>query len=494
MTLETQVPRVPVALSVPWRWRKLIFLGTMTCLVTAAAGTLFLPKTFQAQATLMLTSQVAPNSPGAGSFSIETLRNLLLADSVIAELRNRLLVSGSQADTLTVGGLRRKLDVSAYLAKESARPGESKYLPILTLEARARSASQAAAIVNAWAEVVLAPDVNPIYLDRNRFAKWVSADYSKALEDLDKLETEILERSEDSRMSQLSMERKWSERLTAHAEATATSIAGHRSHTEQLLSQHRAETEKMRLEFQEIHQLERKRRELETLDGRLVDLGQELGRTAGQLASLSGKVTRLEEEIRLQPNTLVLPKAISNDSLWNRVLGQAPEELKRDLSHEKLLNEYPNPVYETLVQTRANDRIAQHRLLASKTYLAEELERARHQIAELDGQVVESQIQLVQLLADREVALKRIQFDREAGLEQVVNGRKAEYHVLQLTHQEQVETLDQRMQHEKAGLERQNKIAAGTLAELSKRLARHKSWQPLATSRLLLSPRNPTNL
>ncbi len=86
MTLETQVPRVPVALSVPWRWRKLIFLGTMTCLVTAAAGTLFLPKTFQAQATLMLTSQVAPNSPGAGSFSIETLRNLLLADSVIAEL------------------------------------------------------------------------------------------------------------------------------------------------------------------------------------------------------------------------------------------------------------------------------------------------------------------------------------------------------------------------------------------------------------------------
>ena len=188
---------------------------------------------------------------------------------------------------------------------------------------------------------------------------------------------------------------------------------------------------------------------------------------------------RLEEEISLQPNTLVLSKAISDDSLWNRILGQAPEELKRDLSQAKLLSEYPNPVYETLVQTRADNRIAQHRLLASKTHLAEELERARHQIAELDGQVVGSQIQLVQLLADREVALKRIQFDREAGLEQLGNGRKAEYQVLQLTRQQQVEALEQRMQYERAGLERQNKIAASTLDELSKRLV---SAQILAAS------------
>ena len=90
-----------------------------------------------------------------------------------------------------------------------------------------------------------------------------------------------------------------------------------------------------------------------------------------------------------------------------------------------------------------------------------------------------SQIQLVQLLADREVALKRIQFEREAGLEQLGNGRKAEYQVLQLTRQQQVEALEQRMQYEKAGLERQNKIAAGTLAELSKRLV---SAQVLAAS------------
>ena len=229
MSLETQVPSVPFALNVPWRWRKLILLSTMTCLVTAVIGTLFLPKTFQAQATLMLTSQSGPNSSGRPSFSIETVRNLMLADSVIGALRSRLIEAGIQGDTLTVGDLRRKLGISAYLAKESARAGESKYLPILRLEARAHSASQAAAIVNTWAEVFLAPDVNLIYLDRNRLANWISSDHSKALENLGKLEREILERSQDSRVSQLSIERKWSARLAAHAEATGTSIAGYRT-------------------------------------------------------------------------------------------------------------------------------------------------------------------------------------------------------------------------------------------------------------------------
>jgi len=127
------------------QWKS-IAAWTFLVAILSAVVSLFLPKTYRAEVSLLINPSPYKSSPLEQSpLDVDTYERMLRAPALIEDVRSQLRV----ADT-TVEGLQNKMRVATV---KRANQRETTYAPILLLQVEDRSPEKCQAIANAWADL-----------------------------------------------------------------------------------------------------------------------------------------------------------------------------------------------------------------------------------------------------------------------------------------------------------------------------------------------------
>jgi uncharacterized protein involved in exopolysaccharide biosynthesis len=350
-----------------WQGRVTIIGITIVAAVIAATATLFMGRQYRAEATVFLTPPTYSTSLRPGVMSVEAYARLAETEHVLAlvdaELQRKhadLFASGSTA----AGRL------ASYGARLSAsREPQKPYLPLIGLTAVAETPEKARAAANTWADVFITEEGKLARAGKSNSANFILKEYPKA--------EEAVLKSEDA-LQTLSVK---------HAQEIATLKA-------------------------DIG-LSLKTAQLEAYEYMVVQQEDALADARGRLDRLKPSVAQLEKELQSTPPFLVVSKAMSDDALWN-AQSQSSGGAREALEKAKLLTQEVNPVYTSLSQRVAEQRVELNALPPQIAALQAQIDSTRRTVRETRTSLLDGERRLAEVEGRHAVEAAALQRQIEA--------------------------------------------------------------------------------
>ena len=353
------------------RWR--LLGASLAGAVLALALVFFLvPVRYTASSTLFILPSSFSSHLRPKTLSIQGYLRLLESDAVVAEAQDRLrarAVLGENEILEREQGLFRRGQAISSEIIVSRRDEEKSLASLLILRGSSESAEGAAAIVNAWAEVFVEETSQLVARAVDPVIGLVREQESLAVDDLDLLESKLLEETTDFQARMSELERSWKQKLLAFDR----------------------KTEDLRAKYQ-----------IETRNGfvaKLDDFRQNAGMAVESTSSL-GKLVALRLLMAQTLEVSLLSRSLNDEALWDNLLQPTGDNSK--LLNTRLVSEEINPVYQQLATGIA------------------ELEQ---EVSSLEAATAP---QLRPKIAAFASAVESLQRTRNAGLDKLIKSRLAE--------------------------------------------------------------------
>ena len=352
--LPEEEPVVSIWARVDYLWqRRVLILGaTIAAAVVAALVTFTMPRRYRAEATIFLTPPTYKTTLRPGVMSVEAYAQLAETEHMLALVDARL--KAKHADLFSSDQDAERGPFVSYSATLSAsREPQKPYLPIIGLTAIANTPERARTAANAWADVFITEESKISAAGKSNSANFILGEYPKVEEAL------------------VSNENALRELLGTQARELAALKAdvGVSLKTAQLDS----------YEWMVVQQ-----------EDALADARRRLGR-------LRPSVAQLEKEIASTPQYLIVSKAISDEALW-RVQSQGGAAGDGDeLGKAQLQSQEVNPVYVTLGQRLAEDRVNLNSLGPQIESLEKQLETMRAKAIEVRQSLLDGERRIAEM-------------------------------------------------------------------------------------------------
>lgn len=330
-------------LRVIWKWKWMIIIGTLVCMVATGAVSFLLPKIYQASVTFMVSEPKIAESSGVGTAQYFINYPLKTYEGII---KNRLL----EAKVIE----RLKLDLPPY---EMTLDGLNKNITV--------DSSRDSKLISLKVEF---PDPGLAQQIANELAV-LAVDLSKTLTEKESVDSRdfIREQLEEAKL-----------RLD--------------------------QAEKALLAFQRTAQIDSLKKELEIQLALKGNFEIELENTEAALEQNKAKLQKIEEQFKAQDKTFKLASNLVEDSAYQQSLASLSKADIKALLGFNMEKEVQNPVYFHLESQLVDVVSSIGGLLAKKANLEASLKENAIKLRKLQDELVQKEIELGKLIRERELA------------------------------------------------------------------------------------------
>jgi len=388
-------------------WRLVFGTAFAFGLVTAVAVVLFVPRSWQASATLVIVPPKFASELAPGTLTVQGYQQLLASDAVLAEAKRRLVEAGRVEPDLVLR-IGRNVETRIFVAR---RAEELELAPMVEAIARGRTPEQAAAIANTWAEVFLDRTNELMAGTTSSTVAFIEAEYPEARAALAQLERDKVEEANRLQTSLDEAAARWSHRITGFDNETAGQIAGFRAETRALIEAYQGEKA-----------LGLRRARIDSLRTTYSELQQEQARVSSRLQLRRLELAAARQQLTATPQFITLQKAITDEALWQRAGGSTSEPDWKALKERMLLTQEANPVFTALAARVSELEVEVVSLEPRADELSHQLEEIAAQLKSLDLELRADEAGLELLERQREAALAVLTATRaneRAGLERL---------------------------------------------------------------------------
>ena len=318
-------------LSVMWRRKFLILLGTLVAMIAAAVVVLLQPNMYRARATLVVLPPQYKTELTPTTFSVHTYTNLLKSPELM-----RAIIDTLHLQDVTVEELDR--DVGTEIIQEKYGAQRIDYSPLIRLYAKATHPEKAKDIANTWAELFVEQVRGLSFKGKAGALDFIVTQFEETEGNLEKSEDELRE-------------------------------------------------------FQSRWRIELLEKELTVREETLVEYESSLYQARLDIATTKEELVRLNEEMQNQDEFIVLSKAITDDALWEKVTRDSSSPGVEKLDDLKLRSETVNPIFQTVKQQIIDNQVKLNGLMARKKYLESEIEKRKKEIGTLQKTIVEKRLE-----------------------------------------------------------------------------------------------------
>lgn len=300
----------------------------------AAASYALITPVFEAEALLKIDPPPGDVKTVNTSLNVPGYQRLVENDSIIAEVRTRLIREGKIAAdaTLQIG---KELKTAAFISKKDESVAIAPYIQLMASDA---DAERAATIANIWTEVFL-QRVHALNVGgtKNNFAV-TELQFQQQRARLATVEDTRAKFADETQVKQAALIQEWDRKVADSIQSAAKAKAEYINETKRLVETFSAEKN---LEVRSAI-LDSSREGLQALHGEKVGIKSRLEQRRIELATAK---TRLE----VTPANLITRRAISDEATWQAIASDkmTPEQRKKFLS-QGMITEQANPEYEAL--------------------------------------------------------------------------------------------------------------------------------------------------
>src|SRR5206468_2086424 len=189
------------------------------------------PRTYEASATLVIVSPQFSSEFKPPTLTVQGYQKLLESDAVLAETKKRLLQQSvlAEGDTLQ---LRGNVETHIFV---SAQSEATSLAPMLQTVARGKTAEQAAAIANTWAQVFLERTHELMAGTTSAAVQFIDEQYPQARADVARLENEKATTANEFQKRYDEAATRWDEKSLAFKGETADLLSAYKAQTQQVL-------------------------------------------------------------------------------------------------------------------------------------------------------------------------------------------------------------------------------------------------------------------
>jgi uncharacterized protein involved in exopolysaccharide biosynthesis len=360
-----------------WQKRYLIVGFTLAAAVLTVLLTLLMPRQYRAEATVFLTPPTYATTLRPPVMAVEAYAELAetehildKVDGVLREKHPNLFAGGAEP------GERR---LASYEARLSAsREPQKPYLPLVGLTATASTPEKAQAAANVWADVLVTEGSRLSEAGKSNAANFILQEYPKVERAL-----VVSERALQDLLA------KQAQELAALKSEVGVSL---------------------------------RTAQLESYEWMVVQQEDALAAARTRLDRLRPSVAQLERELKATPQHFVVNKAITDEALWSTKTQGTPAGGALDKS--ALQTQEINPVFVSLSQRLAEERVNLNALEPQIASLEKQIASTRQQVVEIRRALLDGERRIADMERrhdveaaglEREVETSRTAFDKIAG-------------------------------------------------------------------------------
>ncbi len=357
-----------------WQRKRMLVAGTVAASAAALLVSLALPKQYTALATVFVTPPTLANDLKPIPLSVEAFERLANSDFI----KNRVAQDLRQKKALGPDEAPGRFETIIYPSKEPQKP----FLPIIGLQVVSDSPVKAETVANAWAAVLVEEETRISAIGKSGSVDFVLQEFPKA-------SSQVLEEERKLKLIEDQQARVMTAAETRYAISLETA-------------------------------------QLDSVEKQIVEFESELARAHVSAQQSKESIPRFEQELARTPQVLTTSKALSDDALWQSTANGArsgePPRVPDALATTRLRSEEMNPVYLSLSQRLADERIAYNANVAREAILERQIRDAKARAATLRSHLLAGR----QAIAD----LKRLQTLERSSSERAVNQARARFNKL----------------------------------------------------------------
>jgi uncharacterized protein involved in exopolysaccharide biosynthesis len=431
-------------------WPK-VFAGAVICAVAALGWTFMSGETFQASATLVLLPPPFKTTQSAGLDEVSALmpktmevydyQILLSSDSVLFQVKQAMDVYSDSPDGFSMRGLRKHLTISIKSRNMGQRgPQES---PVITLVARATTAELATQFANTWASISQKTVAEASVQSTSGSLTFLTAEYKGV--------TEVLVKAENDHQT---CQDGYDDRITLFSDETDTLITAFQNETDTLVDGLTDEWNKKISELNARLAPERKQEGLAVQMKKLSEFETTLIQVKKDKSDTEEELKQLAAELDEHPKLQIVAKAITDDALWNSVVGkEGVSALPNDLDAKKLRSEEINPVYEQLVTRLASVRVEMKSLPKEEQYVSAQIKNIREQHDTLLAELRENEFQIDEADRQKVVDIANLTRERARGETELTRNREKGLTILTREATLEIERLEREVINQRASFD-----------------------------------------
>lgn len=388
-----------------------IVCGALATAIAVILGVLLLvPPRYRASATLIVVPPGFASDLKPPALSLQGYQRLLESGGVLDETTRKLTEQGllEPGRALAIG---RTLETRIYVSRRSE---ETPLAPIIEAVAVSRSAEEAAAIANAWAEAFLNHSRKLVVGSTAPAIELIESIYSRQRTDLEQLSEKRLELVSRYLGQEAELTERWDRKVNEATVAWDRKLVAFKKETEDRLAEYQTATRRM---------LEESAGQdgVDLSDVSSGDPEHNPAAADAELEKALRQVVSLRVQVAQTPRLLLLEKAVTDEALWQALaLSQGRLVELQPLTERSLLSQEVNPVYTQLALRLAEVETG------LQAYTGGDRKRAELLTARLEQMQRERSAGLAKLLADRAVEFDRQQREKQLELERLQRQRRLE--------------------------------------------------------------------
>jgi len=170
-------------------------------------------------------------------------------------------------------------------------------------------------------------------------------------------------------------------------------------------------------------------------------------------SDLDEEIKQVGVELEKHPKLQVVAKAITDDALWQRVVGNTDDvvsALPKALDDIKLRTEIINPVHQELVSRLASVRVEFMSLPIQEKYLVDRITAIQQQYDKLLSETLDIKFQIEEATRQKTVDLANLKSERARGKAQLTRDREKDLVILKREATLAVERLQREVANQRA--------------------------------------------
>ncbi|MFQ5881502.1 MAG: GumC family protein [Candidatus Methylomirabilales bacterium] len=430
--MEEDIVRPIDYFRVIWKRKGLIVLLAVVTVIAAVVVSLMMPRVYETKATVLIIPPIYKSEISIEALPVDIYKQLAITSSVLYGVIKKLnLKDEVTGEELSVEDLDGMLEVNVVERGGQTGPVTSA---LMFLNVKGNKPRMITDIANTWGEIVAEESRKIRVSESASIARVIQEQYESTREKLIKAEDrlrdfregaklEVKRKELDIKRSKLANYQTQLLDLTVELKTKETIVA---KYEEQLRVMERdgqwsgiirdgseivektsnnyikrgiedargnlIDAEEKLQNFRKRYPLNLSRKELEIKRGWISEYETKVINVKTNLKVVQDRLKELKKQIKDQPETLVLSKAITDDALWQK-LSLEKRELEK-ITTSKLSSETINPVYIDLQAKIVDTQIESDTLLPQITHLEELLEKTKADARELELIVSEWELEL----------------------------------------------------------------------------------------------------
>jgi capsular polysaccharide biosynthesis protein len=427
--------------------KSFIIIFVLASVILTAIYSFILDEVYRATSVVLLSppafrgdkaSDVGELAPE--SLSVKTYREILLSDSILDAVRIKANLKNDEGHYMALNDMRINMSAKIDIIQETS--SGIKFSPAIQLIVKADTPKKAADIANVWSDISVERAKLISKKSKEGSISFLSTEFNRVDKDLKMKEMEFKTTQDkyNSRIDNLKQESdNLSRKMQDEYDQKITELM---IETEKLYKDYDVESYNLKKKLIDDYdskiaaissdlKVELKKKELITDEEKISEFEKKLSDVQNNLKTLTQRLQELDKEIKEHPQLLVLAKAITDDSLWNKIMENGSKQLPDELKKLKLVSEELNPIYEKLMTDLTATKVDLNTAKIEEESLKGLLKTKKEDRDKLNKEILEGTNKIESLIREKDTETDKLDRDREAGSKQLKEERETKFDLLQ---------------------------------------------------------------